>query len=132
MSKPKPRRLWLWAAALLLMVMIAAAGFWIVQPGKEKSEAPMLPVPFTAYRGWVDTPSISPDGKQVAFDWKGEKQDNFDIYIKQIGSETPRRLTTDPHYDFGPAWSHGMWVRLSLKKGARGLSPRFPLKKGKV
>ena len=37
--------------------------------------------------------------------WNGEKQDNFDIYIKQIGSESLRRLTTDPRDDFDPAWS---------------------------
>ena len=105
MLKPKPRRLWLWAVALLLIVLIAAAGFWFFQPGKKISEALMVPVPFTAFLGHAAAPSISPDGKQVAFQWDGEKQDNIDIYIKQIGSETPRRLTTDPHADCRPAWS---------------------------
>ena len=37
---------------------------------------------------------FSPDGNQVAFSWNGEKQDNFDIYIKDVGSGAQRRLTT--------------------------------------
>ena len=50
-------------------------------------------------------PSFSPDGSQVAFSWDGEKQDNFDIYVKMIGSGTPLRLTTHASLDFSPAWS---------------------------
>jgi Tol biopolymer transport system component len=42
----------------------------------------------------------------VAFQWNGEKGDNDDIYVKQIGeSNMPVRLTTDPATDFDPAWS---------------------------
>ena len=41
----------------------------------------------------------------MAFSWNGEKQDNFDIYIKLIGSATPVRLTTDPAEDISPAFS---------------------------
>jgi Tol biopolymer transport system component len=37
--------------------------------------------------------------------WNGEKEDNFDIYLKQIGTDKPLRLTTDPAIDFSPAWS---------------------------
>ena len=41
----------------------------------------------------------------MAFSWNGEKQDNFDIYVKLIGSPTPVRLTTDPAEDVSPAFS---------------------------
>ena len=41
----------------------------------------------------------------MAFSWNGEKQDNFDIYVKLIGSPTPLRLTTDPAEDVSPAFS---------------------------
>ncbi len=42
----------------------------------------------------------------MAFQWNGEKEDNLDIYVKQIGgSGTPMRLTTDPAADRYPAWS---------------------------
>ena len=41
----------------------------------------------------------------MAFSWNGEKQDNFDIYVKLIGSSTSERLTTDPAEDISPAFS---------------------------
>ena len=40
------------------------------------------------------------------FSWDGEKQDNFDIYVKLIGTAgPPLRLTTDLLHDYSPAWS---------------------------
>ncbi len=62
-------------------------------------------VPLTSYPGFEWSPALSPDGNQVAFSWNGEKQDNFDIYIKLIGSSPPHRLTRDPAEDGSPAWS---------------------------
>ncbi len=41
----------------------------------------------------------------MAFTWNGEKEDNFDIYVKMIGSSDMRRLTTDPAVDIMPTWS---------------------------
>jgi Tol biopolymer transport system component len=56
-------------------------------------------------------PSFSPDGSQVAFSWNGSKQDNFDIYVKVIGTEPPLPLTTNPAKDYNPAWSpDGRWI----------------------
>jgi Tol biopolymer transport system component len=48
---------------------------------------------------------FSPDGSQVAFVWNGEKEDNFDIYVKLLGSDALLRITSDPAPDFSPAWS---------------------------
>ena len=41
----------------------------------------------------------------MVFGWNGEKQDNFDIYVKLIGSPTSVRLTTNPAPDFDPVFS---------------------------
>ena len=41
----------------------------------------------------------------MAFAWDGEKENNFDIYVKQIGVALPLRLTDGPEADIGPAWS---------------------------
>ncbi len=61
--------------------------------------------------GIEDEPSFSPDGSQVAFTWNGEKEDNFDIYVKVIGTERPLRLTSNPAKDYSPAWSpDGRWI----------------------
>jgi len=61
--------------------------------------------PLTSYVGSQRCPSFAPDGERVAFSWEGEHQDNFDVYVKQIGVESPLRLTTDPRPDLSPAWS---------------------------
>jgi Tol biopolymer transport system component/DNA-binding winged helix-turn-helix (wHTH) protein len=95
-----------WATALLATAIAAALGIWMFQSRKERSEAPLIPVPLTSYPGYENCPSFSPDGSQVAFQWCTEEPAaNCDIYIKQIGTEPPFRLTTDPAEDFSPAWS---------------------------
>ena len=62
-------------------------------------------MPLTSYVGSEICPSFAPDGERVAFAWDGEKQDNFDIYVRQIGDGTLLRLTSDPKPDLSPAWS---------------------------
>ena len=92
------------AAALVGLIAAAAVIFWIVREN-QAPQAPLQTVPLTAFRGYERYPSFSPDGNQVAFSWDGEKQDNFDIYVMQIGSGRPLRLTMDPAPDEAPAWS---------------------------
>ncbi len=67
----------------------------------------LQPVPLTTFRGIETHPSFSPDGNQVAFAWSGVNLDNRnrDIYVRQIGTEDQRRLTTHPARDTAPAWS---------------------------
>jgi serine/threonine protein kinase len=67
-------------------------------------KAPRL-VPFTTDPGRVYQPAFSPDGKWLAFSWEGTERDNFDIYVRQIGTDTPMRLTRDPADDGSPIWS---------------------------
>src|SRR5260370_34870380 len=55
--------------------------------------------------GSASYPPFSPDGGQIAFEWDGEKGDNFDIYLKMIGPSEIRRLTTDPAADLAPSWA---------------------------
>jgi len=66
---------------------------------------PLRAVPFTSFPGRETQPSFSPDGNQIAFEWNGEKEDNWDIYVKVIGTESVLRLTTHPGIDWAPAWS---------------------------
>lgn len=63
------------------------------------------PEPLANELGMASTPSFSPNGQQIAFAWNGEKQDNFDIYIKMVGSPALVRLTSDSEIDYSPAWS---------------------------
>ncbi len=96
-------RRWMLACSVALVLLGVAIGVWIVQ---ERSEQVLVsPVPLTSYTGVETEPSFSPDGRQVAFSWNGERESNFDIYVREVGSEKLVRLTTNPNRDFGPAWS---------------------------
>jgi Tol biopolymer transport system component len=99
----KDLRRWPWvAAAATVAIMAAGAGLWLSRVHEEQS--PRV-VPLTTFAGSEDYPSFSPDGSQIVFSWNGEKQDNWDLYVKIIGSGTALRLTTDAADDLYPAWS---------------------------
>ena len=58
--------------------------------------------PSSSERGasWMRYPAISPDGKRIAFTFKG------DIYLVSSGGGTAAPLTTHTANDFMPVWSH--------------------------
>src|SRR5262249_29808594 len=63
--------------------------------------------PLTAQAGWEYQPTLSPDGKLMAFLWKGELKGERAIYVKSFDSQTPRLLSKPPPNEaIGPlAWS---------------------------
>jgi len=113
-SSGKPTRVSLlrWVTLAVAGVSLAvAAWFWFSRSTTGQPEGVLTAVPLTTYPGHERSPSFSPDGNQVAFSWNGERQDNFDIYVKLIGAGRPLRLTTHPAEDSGPAWSpDGRWI----------------------
>lgn len=93
-------------AGLALMALVAGAlWFRYIGPDSKVAGPPMRIVPLTSFPGHQNYARFSPDGKQIAFAWDGEKGDNWDIYVKLIGTEKPLRLTTDAGEDNFPAWS---------------------------
>jgi len=98
------RRFGLLAATLVVVV----CGLWWFYASSRtvKSSLPaMKVVPLTSSAGseWVG--GFSPDGNQIAYVWTDEKENNIDVYVKQIGVEKSLRLTSDPRADFCPVWS---------------------------
>lgn len=94
----------------VLCVATAGAAYWIAS-NREKQPTDLHTIPFAVYLGDQYTPTFSPDGRQVAFAWNGEAQDNFDIYLKLVNSSSPLRLTTNKDIDYSPTWSpDGGWI----------------------
>src|SRR5437016_4760011 len=73
----------------------------VPETGSAARESPRL----TTFAGSENYPAFSPDGNHVAISWNGEKQDNWDVYVKMIGTATALRLTADAADDLYPAWS---------------------------
>jgi serine/threonine protein kinase len=96
------------------LVVLAGAGlgaFLFRERASSAADELLRAIPLTSYPGNQSEPSFSPDGNQVAFSWDGERQDNFDIYVKRIGPGPPLRLTTNPAPEISPAWSpDGNWI----------------------
>jgi Tol biopolymer transport system component/predicted Ser/Thr protein kinase len=116
-----PRRRWVWAALLPVLLVAGFFAWRMWWPGQP--EEPLRAVELVTVPGLKSSPSFSPDGDRVAFAWNGPRQDNFDIYVQQIGAGPPLRLTTDPRYDYNPVWSpDGRWIAF-LRSESLG-SPR--------
>ncbi len=91
------------AAAVVLTIAGLSVGNFL--PTAEQPLEPLRTVPLTSYSDIESQPTFSPEGSRVAFSWKGEKRDNWDVYVKLIGPGPPLRLTTDPDVDHSAAWS---------------------------
>jgi Tol biopolymer transport system component/DNA-binding winged helix-turn-helix (wHTH) protein len=92
-------------AAGLLALVLAGFGWYLFRSQPTSIPPTSPPIPLTTYPGIELNPTFSPDGTQVAFSWNGERQDNFDIYVKFIDRSDAVRLTSEPASDGFPAWS---------------------------
>jgi len=98
------RRPTVWLVGLGLLVALGAfttIRMFLSTPA-QKSYQPVSLANFANAEYW---PSISPDGKFVAYGWKGEADDNWDIYARLIGTEQLIRVTNNPATDLRARWS---------------------------
>ena len=91
---------WTLVGTGVLLFAAVGVGLWLQLP-----HAVPKTVPLTSYPGRQISPAFSPDGKQVAFAWDGEKGGNLDIYVKLVDAGVPLRLTNSSEDEYGPAWS---------------------------
>ena len=95
-------RRWVWPFVALAAVLALGLVWWLREP---PAAVELRAVSLTSYQGVQASPSLSPDGKRVAFVWSGDKQDSSQIYVMQIGGGTPVRITNDPGTPSNLAWS---------------------------
>jgi Tol biopolymer transport system component/DNA-binding winged helix-turn-helix (wHTH) protein len=103
-ARPTRTRVIAIVAGILLLM---GAGVFILHFRQHMHEPPTLTlIPFTSYPGSEVSPTFSPDGNQIAFVWNGgEDGKTFDLYVKEVGTEAPVRLTHLNANYLGAAWS---------------------------
>jgi serine/threonine protein kinase len=113
-----PRRA-LFGFGTVALATAAIATVWYVLGWR--TPPAMVTGPLTSYPGYERHPSFSPDGRQVAFSWNGEKQDNYDIYVVLTSGGPPLRLTTNSARDTAPTWSpDGRYIAYIRDPGPSG------------
>jgi len=91
--------------ALVLLAAMYGISRWM-HTNPDVAEPQLLPL--TTYSGLEYMPSISRDGKYVAFQWTGPNATGpYSVYFKRIGDERPIRLTDTPvdAADGDPVWA---------------------------
>jgi Tol biopolymer transport system component/DNA-binding winged helix-turn-helix (wHTH) protein len=123
-EKQDRRRLLSRKLALLIVCVVSAIGIVELIRSASLRSALLQPKPssgepsrmssnlsssiLTSAPGDADSPSFSPDGRQVAFVWDGLERGHYDIYVQLVGADTPLQLT---HHKRGdgipgpPQWS---------------------------
>src|SRR5262245_8181400 len=92
------------ALAVVAAAIVAGAIAW--RAFRTPAYAPAELLPLAPYPGVEGPPALSPDGQLVAFAWSGPAgTGSTGIYVKAVGSEALRRLTTTPDSEGNPAWS---------------------------
>ena len=108
---PSRRRWTVRMTATAMALVLAALLIWMLRPAQRIAPVRLDVVPLTSDAGYEESPSFSPDGSQVAYSWNGEKEDNYDIYVKLIDTPGRLRLTTNPAEDRDPTFSpDGRWI----------------------
>ena len=117
------------AAAVVALIAVVAGGLiwrsgWIVGvhtiAPSDLAPSQQQPIlrPLTSLAGNVTAPTFSPDGKQVAFGWNGDMAAGGDLYVKEIGTDKPLRLTNHPASRLSASWSpDGLNIAISRVAG---------------
>lgn len=140
-----PRARWLPPLAALAAVIAAFGTAWTMASRRTlrpPSSGELAPLTFDG--GISDSPTLSPDGRFVAFASDRSGRGDLDIWVQQVPAGTPLRLTNNPADDSMPDFSAdgsqivfrsernggGIYVTSALGGGERlivpeGRSPRF-------
>jgi Tol biopolymer transport system component/predicted Ser/Thr protein kinase len=102
----RPSRTWWWAvAAAAIVVAILAAVDVYRRSGEHAPPGPLELTRLTVDTGYTGDPTISADGKLVAYASDRGGEGDFEIWVQHVGARDAARLTHDPADDWQPSLS---------------------------
>jgi hypothetical protein len=118
-TQPAHVRLPAWVIAVSVVAIVLAVVAWYRFSGiGKRRETTFRVVPATSSPSEKRQPAFSPDGNELAYAWRGEKNGNANIYVQLVGAGTPLQLTTGRADAWSPAWSpDGRYIAF-LREGA--------------
>ena len=91
-------------AAIFVIGILTAIFLYRSHLLRSKVPEPSISLAVTSI-GEKYSPSLSPDGKLLAFSWNGGSGPYFSIYVKPIDTEELLRLSNQESVDYNPVWS---------------------------
>ncbi|OFW11251.1 MAG: hypothetical protein A3H96_25780 [Acidobacteria bacterium RIFCSPLOWO2_02_FULL_67_36] len=141
-AAPRRSRWRRWVAAVAGFAVLAAALVWAISH-RPRSAAGITVTRMTFDSNMTGFPTISQDGRLLAYASDRAQPGNLDIWIQQVAGGQPLRLTNHPAFDVSPSFSPdgsriafrserdggGIYVVDALGGDARRISDRghFPL-----
>lgn len=91
---------------LAILLTISAVFLGLVNKPKAPTEKIEKPYRLTNYQGVEESPSISPDGQYLAFQWKQENRNSM-LFLKAYNKKgtSLKQLTISEDNEVNPAWS---------------------------
>ncbi len=118
----RPAIAWIpWAVAGV--VALAAAWLWLASGGSSPSDpiARSVLVPLTRDAGFTTDPTVSKDGRLLAYASDRAGGGTLDIWVQQVAGGTPIRLTDDEADDVAPDFSpDGSQILFQSDRGGGG------------
>ncbi|OVE80076.1 hypothetical protein BVY01_00865 [bacterium I07] len=101
----KKSKRWVMPVSIFSILILTVGIVLVVKPFSKTTMLPMRTVPFTSSPGDESEPAFSPDGNQIAFRWKKEGSEYYNLYVKIIGTVESDRITDYQGNDSSPVWS---------------------------
>ncbi len=102
---PSSWPLWLLALALLGLTGYALVKLNNPQNVSNESRADVNVLPLTTYPGREAQPAFSPDGNQIAFVWRDDKDNNANLFVRLVDGGNWVQVTNHAGDEVNPVWS---------------------------
>ncbi len=121
LSRSRTRWGW-WAAAAAGATGIAAAVMWMILNRPPPPSSGISVTRMTLDAAATIWPTISPDGRFLAYASDRAQPGNYDIWVQQVSGGQPLRLTDDPATDGQPSFSpDGSHIAFSSQRDGGGI-----------